>query len=110
MLSLSQGGLSGHRARPQLTDNRDVLLTRRGDTLYVHLNRVPVGTAIHLPPLTTLPASAVLLNTGCEVQARVDLVPTRRDTGPCLRLRDLPLDAMAGTVPVIKLQYCAPIC
>jgi alpha-L-fucosidase len=88
-----------------VTDNRTVLITRRGNTLYVHLYQPAAGTALYLPPITVLPQSAVLLNTGASVETSIELTPARYADGPCLRLRNLPLDEMPGTVPVIRLEF-----
>lgn len=86
--------------------NGDVLLTRRGDALYVHLFRPPTGTAVVLAPLDILPRSAILLNTGESVEAGLERLPSRwRDAGPCLRLYDLPVNRHPGTALVVKLEF-----
>ncbi|NSW57607.1 MAG: alpha-L-fucosidase [Armatimonadetes bacterium] len=97
----------GAEPAPGVTDNRTVLVTRKGSTLYVHLHRPAVGTALYLPPFAVLPESAVLLNTGASVETSIDLTPARHAAGPCLRLRNLPLDEMPGTVPVIRLDFAS---
>ncbi|MHC4251633.1 MAG: alpha-L-fucosidase [Planctomycetota bacterium] len=83
-----------------------VLLTRRDRTLYVHVNAPPAGDRVLLKPIKAMPASAVLLNDGREVDAAVELLP--RDHGEqkaYLRLRRLPADEMAGTVMVVRLEF-----
>jgi len=91
-----------------MTDNRDVLLTRKGNDLYVHLFRDPTTEQILLKPIDTVPRKATLLNTGKPVEARVDLVPTRwEEKKACLRLRRLPVNRLANTVLVIKLEFDA---
>lgn len=89
-----------------LTVNRQVLLTRRGNTVYVHLHRDPVTSAVKLKPLDVLPNSAVLLNDGREVECAVDLLPSEHmDFKPCLRLKNLPVNELCNTVLVAKLEF-----
>ncbi len=87
-------------------DNPDVLVTRRGTTLYVHLNRAPASEAVYLGPLATAPRRATLLNDGRPVEARVEMTPRlQRDGRPLLRLRGLPVNEMPATVLVIRLEF-----
>ena len=105
-----------------LTANQDVLLTRRrgvqagapGETLYVHCYHPPEATAVMLRPLNCLPRQTTLLNTGAALDARVEVTPRLwqqqwneglRDPHiqPYLSVRGLPVEDLAGTVPVIKL-------
>jgi len=89
-----------------LTVNREVLLTRRENTLYVHLHTPPRGKAVVLAPLAKLPRTATLLNTGEPVQTRLDRLPERwQDAGPTLRLYDLPVNEHPGTALVVKLEF-----
>lgn len=91
---------------PGLTANRNTLLTRRGNTLYVHLNPDPTGDGVKLKPLATMPRKATLLNDGREVRCEVDLVPSEHvEHRPYLRLADLPANAMANMVMVVKLEF-----
>lgn len=89
-----------------LIENRDVLLTRRGNTLYVHLRRVPITDRVLLNPIDQLPKSAVLLNTGEPVETVVNVTPWKwRDERPYLRLRQLPVNEYSNTVLVVKLEF-----
>jgi alpha-L-fucosidase len=98
--------LEGVVPASHLTANRNVLLTRRDHTLYVHLQTDPVGDAVKLKPLATLPRKATLLNTGQPVECSVDLVPSEHvDQGRTLRLRKLPANGLANTVLVVKLEF-----
>ena len=91
-----------------LTVNRDVLLTRRGNTLYVHLHKVPATSRVVLKPMDKLPRAATLLNTGEPVEVGVDLLPTQYvDYRPYLRLRNLPVNELSNTALVIKLEFDA---
>jgi alpha-L-fucosidase len=90
-----------------LTSNREVLLTRRGNTVYVHLNAVPRTTAVLLRPLNVLPERATLLNTGEAVACDVNRLPTlhHEPVPTCLRLHDLPANRLTHEVPVIRLDF-----
>jgi alpha-L-fucosidase len=89
-----------------LTANRNVLLTRKGNTLYVHLYVDPVGEAIKLKPLAVLPRRATLLNTGQAVDCSLDMVPSEHvQQGRYLRLCKLPVNQLANTVLVVKLEF-----
>jgi len=90
----------------QLTENRQVLLTRRGNTLYVHLHRDPVYDAVKLKPIQTLPVRATLLNDGRLVECAVDVLPSEHVTQtPCLRLKRLPVNELCNEVLVVKLEF-----
>ncbi|MFW6059144.1 MAG: alpha-L-fucosidase [Phycisphaeraceae bacterium] len=89
-----------------LTDNRNVLLTRRDNTLYVHLYTDPIATGVKLAPITATPRSATLLNDGSAVSFSTELLPSEFRSGTrCLRLRGLPVNETANTVMVIKLEF-----
>jgi alpha-L-fucosidase len=98
----------------QMADNHDVLLTRRGNSLYVHLYRPATTARVLLKPMTALPHRATLLNTGQEVETRVDSLPTevmglggRIHPGKqeYLRIRGLPANELANTVMVVRLDF-----
>lgn len=90
----------------QYTSNPDILLTRRDNTLYVHLIAPPASDRVLLPPLAALPRRAVLLNTGEAVATSLDLLPGRfQEPRPFLRLKNLSVDALASRVPVIRLDF-----
>jgi len=90
-----------------LSVNRDVLLTRRGHTVYVHLNREPATSSVALPPIEALPRRAVLLNTGAPVACDINRLPTLhgQPRTAALRLHDLPVEAHAGEVLVVRLEF-----
>jgi alpha-L-fucosidase len=89
----------------ELTGNRDVLITRKGTTLYVHIARLPKSEAVVLNPIRRRPSKAVLLNTGDPVETSVDLLPTLWESGPLLRLKHLPVDNLLGEPLVIRLDF-----
>lgn len=89
------------------TGNRDVLLTRKGTTLYVHLNKTPETCRVLLDGFTRLPKRATLLNTGKPVAVSLADLPSRHKVSPkaFLRLRNFPANRLAGTVMVVKLEF-----
>lgn len=92
-----------------LTVNPNVMLTKRGNILYVHLNTDPEGNAIKLIPFTVAPRSAVLLNNGEKVDFALNLAPSDHSSGNSyLRLTNLPTNEMCNEVLVIKLEFDRP--
>ena len=89
-----------------LSANRNVLLTRRDNTLYVILHKDPMTEAVKLKPLATAPRRATLLNTARPVECEVDMVPSDHvEQKAYLRLRKLPVNELANTVLVAKLEF-----
>ena len=92
-----------------LTSTRQVMLTQRGNTLYVHLNGEPEGNVVKLKPFTTAPKKAVLQNTGQPVEYETVLAPwDHREKQNFLRLINLPVNELCNTVLVIKLEFDRP--
>ncbi|MGI6562912.1 MAG: alpha-L-fucosidase [Clostridia bacterium] len=87
-----------------ITDN-NVMLTRKHHTLYAHVNIPVISSGIVLTPIDVLPNKAVLLNTGQELETRVDITPYLYKEKPILRIRGIPADDLTGEVPVIKLEF-----
>ena len=97
------------RPAPGLTANPNVLLTRRENTVYVHLHREPASDGVKLGPIAIAPRRATLLNTGAPVEFAVDLLPSEHAAHrPSLHLRHLPVNEMANTVLVVKLEFDRP--
>ncbi len=93
-----------------LTINPNVSLTRTGRTLYVHLNKDAIGNGIKLKPINVMPKRAVLLNTGGQITCALNLAPSDHlEQQPYLRLRNLPVNEMADTVLVVKLEFDRPL-
>jgi len=91
--------------------NKDVILTVRDKTVYVHLVKSPATTAVILRQLNVLPVTATLLNTGAPVQCDVNRLPVlfREKNKAALRLYNLPVEQLAVEVPVIRLEFDAPV-
>jgi alpha-L-fucosidase len=102
--------LEGVQPASQLTTNRNVMLTRRDRTLYVHLNKDPQGDGVKLKPFNVAPKRATLLNTGKPVKFVVNLTPAdHQEQKAYLRLLGLPANEMANTVLVVKLEFDRPL-
>ncbi|WP_248926225.1 alpha-L-fucosidase [Paenibacillus hamazuiensis] len=94
----------------QVIQRDQVLITRKANTLYVHLYRDPQTQSILLKPLDVLPKRAVLLNNGRELEAQVDLMPVYWKERPYLRILGLPANEMSGEVMVVKLEFDESVC
>jgi alpha-L-fucosidase len=93
---------------PQLTTNRNVLLTRRDKVLYVVLHKEPITSGVKLKPLQTAPRRATLLNTGQAVDFAVEMAPSEHvEQGHYLHLHNLPVNELCNTVLVVKLEFDA---
>jgi alpha-L-fucosidase len=93
-----------------ITSASGVLVTKREQTLYIHLNKVPVGTGLKLKPINVMPSKATLLNNGKPVDCVVNLCPSDHATQqPYLRLRNLPANELANTVLIAKLEFDRPL-
>jgi alpha-L-fucosidase len=94
----------------ELVHNGEVFATRRGNTLYVHQVQPLQTEAILLNPIVRQPSRAILLNTGEPVEAMVDVLPIHwKSAQPCLRIRNLPVDALRDEAPVVRLDFDAPL-
>jgi alpha-L-fucosidase len=93
----------------QLTSNKNVMLTKRKNTIYVHLNKDPEGNVVKLRPFTNAPLSAVLLNNGQKVEFELEFAPQDQMVQKSyLRLINLPTNEMCNTVLVIRLEFDRP--
>ena len=91
-----------------ITANRDVLITRKGNSLYVHLVQPPDGGEVKLRPFALAPDRAVLLNDGRPVEWRLDIAPMEwTDHKPYLRLHRLPVEGFSGTTMIVRLDFAS---
>jgi alpha-L-fucosidase len=88
--------------------NRDVLVTKRDNTFYIHFYKGLSGNGFKLKPLNILPEKSVLLNDGRQIECVVNLAPSDHlEQKPYLRLRNLPANEMANSVMVVKLEFAS---
>ena len=92
-----------------VVDDKTILCTGGGRELNLILLNPPGCSALELAPLTLLPEKAVLLNTGTELEATLEPNVYRLQESRCLRLRGIPVDRIAGQVPVIRLRFSDPV-
>jgi alpha-L-fucosidase len=99
--------LVGVEPAGEMSSNRNVLLTRRGETVYVHLVKEPDTSSVFLHPMARMPRRATILHTGAPVECDVEALPRLHNLQPNrgLRIKNLPVnrDTMAGWV--IKLEF-----
>ncbi|NLF19561.1 MAG: glycoside hydrolase [Lentisphaerae bacterium] len=106
----------GAEPAPEILAGDECMVTRKGHSLYLHFPTPPVSSGIVLKPLAAAPRQAVLLNTGQALRAAVEYVPSGFRQGCFLRLAGLPVNDLAGEVPVVRLDFddlpaalaCAP--
>jgi alpha-L-fucosidase len=85
------------------------LLTRRGNTFYVHLFQDLQSSGVVLECFDRPPRSAVLLNTGEPVSFVVDTIPWRWRKKPCLRLRGLPVNRVTDEPMIVRLDFAEDV-
>jgi len=90
---------------PGLTSSADVLLTQLGRNVYVHLFRDPEATGVVLTNFGALPKKAMLLNTGQELEVRLDRGARMWHQPEYLRIRGLPVNELLDEVMVVKLEF-----
>ncbi|MDO9465085.1 MAG: alpha-L-fucosidase [bacterium] len=94
---------------PKLTNNKSVLLTRRENTLYVHIIAPVKAEAITLAPISQEPFRAVLLNTGQQLRTSTDLLPVYFAETRILTIKGLPRNMLSGETLVVRLEFNTPI-
>lgn len=91
---------------PQLLTSKDVFVTSRDKTIYIHFNKGLTGNGFKVKPLDVMPVKATLLNNNSRVECVVDLSPGDHiEQKKYLRLRNLPVNEMSNSVLVVKLDF-----
>jgi alpha-L-fucosidase len=91
---------------PQLFNSRDVLVTYRDKTVYIHFNKELTGNGFKLKPVNVLPEKAILLNNRKRIDCVVDLSPSDHlEQKKYLRLMNLPANELANSILVVKLVF-----
>jgi alpha-L-fucosidase len=91
---------------PELLASKEAMVTVRDKTIYLHFNKGLTGAGFKLKPLDIAPLKATLLNNNRNVEFSVDLVPSEHASQKkYLRLKNLPVNEMSGTVMVVKIQF-----
>lgn len=93
-----------------ILEDKRLLTTRRGDTLYVHIPDGLNSCGLTLKPLDTLPKSVTLLNDGRRLECAVTTRPEDKDWSTQLLRRqtlhifDIPADEFEKETMVLKLE------
>lgn len=86
--------------------NKNIFCTGEGNTMYFFLLTPPERSFIRLIPVNTPAKSAVVLNTGKELECVFGPVLNKEEV---LTLRRYPVDELYGEIPVIKVTFEVPI-
>jgi alpha-L-fucosidase len=95
----------------ELIGKNNMMLTKKGNAIYVHLNGAVQTTGYELYPINAAPQSAVLLNNNQKVDFSVELIPAVFDKSEsvgmqeCLQLYNLPVNEFSNETLVIKLNF-----
>ena len=97
----------------EFVEDANILITKRGETIYVHLSEQPVTSRVLLKPIDKKPTRALVLNNQQPANARIDILPTEImnangnivDRPPTLRVRRLPVDKFSDSVIVLRLDF-----
>jgi alpha-L-fucosidase len=94
---------------PEFSPDRDVFVTRRGNTLYVMPTAPLPAPRLILKGIVDLPQKATLLNTGKPIAVANGWLPQfHGHDAPFLQIADLHQAACRDTVPVIRLDFARP--
>ena len=85
-------------------------MTRKGTCLDVHQPAVPQSSAVRMRPLTVKPVRASVLNTGEDVRASVEYLPTFFGGNAAvqpefLRISGIPVNRLTDEVIVLRLEF-----
>ena len=94
-----------------LVSDMTCFTTVRGNTLYVHYPKGLGRTGLDLSPLSQMPISVTLLNTGKKLEYEV--VPMPRSVSllkrPCLHVRGIPADELSNESVVVRIVFHQPV-
>ena len=90
-----------------LVSDASCFTTVRGKTVYLHYPKGLLRRGLDLSPMTQLPESATLLNTGKQLSCEVVPMPRsiERLKRPCLHVSGIPADELANESVVVKLEF-----
>ena len=90
-----------------LVSDASCFTTVRGKTVYLHYPKGLTRRGLDLSPMTRLPKSATLLNTGKALAYEVVPMPrsVERLKRPCLHVTGIPADELANESVVVRLVF-----
>jgi alpha-L-fucosidase len=85
----------------------DVIVTRRGDTVYLHYPNGIHSAGLNLSPLGRMPRKAEILNAGVPLKPVLETLPGSffAGRGETLRLVGVPAEELCGESTVIRLDF-----
>jgi len=94
-------------ANPYLIEDR--VVTDNGNAFYVHFNDGLFSRGIALPPCAIRPKRVTLLNTGAELDWKVEFMPksfggVETPRADCLHILNIPADELANECVVLKVE------
>lgn len=92
---------------PGAVKRGQTVVTRRGDTLFLHFPDGLDAIGLDCAPLDVLPQKAVVMNTGAELKARVELMPWNAPGSKVetLHLWGIPADELANESIILRLDF-----
>ena len=91
---------------PKMVEDEGLIVTRRGETVYLHYPKGLSSTGINARPLAKSPRKAVLLNTDAELKTELAVLPRDwEEEGESLHISGIPTDRLGGEPAVIRLDF-----
>ncbi len=92
---------------PGAVKRGQTVVTRRGDTVFLHFPDGLDAIGLDCAPLDVLPQKATVMNTGTELKASVELMPWNApgSKAETLHLRGIPADELANESIVLRLDF-----
>ena len=91
---------------PGLVEAGGAVVTRRGETVYLHYPKGLSSTGVNARPLAKVPRRAVLLNTGTELKTELTVLPSDwKKNGESLHIYGIPADRLESGHIVIRLDF-----
>lgn len=91
---------------PNLPKADGVLVTRRGETIYLHCSKGLSASGVDARPLAKLPKKATLLNAGAVLQAELTVLPSEwKNAEVTLHVYGIPTGRLSGEAAVIRLDF-----
>lgn len=86
-----------------LVDDKNLFVSTRGRTVYLHLHKEIISDALNLQPINVAPKSITLLNNNKPIDYEIVTLPN----GPMayLRIFHIPVSVLNNEVAVIKLEF-----
>ena len=86
-----------------------MICTGGGKVLNLILHKAPRGTNLRIAGIEVEPEEAILLNTGKKLSTTLTPSTYALTLPPGLRVREIPVDELAGEVMVIQLRFKDPV-